>query len=102
MAKPKYDFIIEAVHYGNGTIVWARGYRRRFFHYSDREIHSRDEILRWLQEGRRIAVGRRRPLEGNTFDIEDEVALTVREGRPFLVRKKQTSLDRELDGVPVL
>lgn len=102
MGKPKYDFIIEAVHYDNGHIAWVRGYRRLLFHYSDWEIHSREEIIRWLQEGRRIAVGRRRPLEGNSFDIEDEVGLTVRDGKPFLVRKKQSSLDRELDGVPVL
>ncbi len=102
MAKPKYDFIIEAVHYGNGHIAWARGYRRRFVHYSDWEIHPRETIIQWLREGKRIAVGRRRPLQGNEFDILDEVVLVHRQGQPFLTTRKRPQAQRELEGTPIL
>ncbi len=100
MSKPKYEFIIEAVHRENGRVAWVRGYRRRFVHYSDREILSRGELIRWLVEGKAVAVGQRRPLMGNDFDIQDEVVLLFREGKPWLGTASNPQGERELEGVP--
>ncbi len=102
MAKPKFDFIIEAVHRENGQVAWVRGYRRRFVHYSDVEIVPRETLIRWLHQGRRIAIGRRRPLHGNEFDIHATVGLTWREGRPWLINETRPDGPRELEGVPEL
>ncbi len=100
MGKPKYDFIIEAVHRENGRVAWARGYRRRFVHYSDVEILPRETLVKWLAEGKRVAVGRRRRLMGNTFEIQGDVALILREGKPWLINEASPEGPQELDGVP--
>ena len=100
MSKPKYDFIIEAVHRENGRVAWVRGYRRRYVHYSDREILPREELLRWLSQGKAVAVGTRRPYLGNEFDIQAEVVLLFREGRPWLATTRNPEGERELEGVP--
>ncbi|NPA30621.1 MAG: hypothetical protein GXO37_01320, partial [Chloroflexi bacterium] len=100
-----YDIILEAVHYGpdGKTIEWARGYERIFSHYTDRRIFTRQDLIRALRQGKRIAVGRRKPLMGNQFDILGEVTLAPHGNDLWLVLK-DTAPDapRELWGVPQL
>ncbi len=100
MGRPKYDFIIEAVHRENGRVAWVRGYRRRFVHYSDVEILPRETLLQWLAEGKSVAVGQRRPLLGNTFEIQGNVGLILRDGEPWIINEASPDSPQELGGVP--
>ena len=100
-----YDIILEAVHYGpdGQTIEWARGYERLFSHYTDRRLYTRQDLIRALRQGKRIAVGQRKPLMGNQFDIQGEVTLAPHGNDLWLVLKERgTEAARELDGTPVL
>jgi len=100
-----YDIVLEAVHYGpdGKTIEWARGYERIFSHYTDRRIFTRQDLLRALRQGKRIAVGRRKPLMGNQFDILGEVTLLPYGNDLWLVLQGATyETPRELDGAPRL
>ncbi len=100
-----FDIILEAVHYGpdGRTIAWARGYERLFSHYTDRRIFTRQDLIRALRQGKRIAVGQRRPLMGNQFAIQGEVVLAPHGSDLWLVTKgTPQDAPRELAGVPHL
>ncbi len=100
-----YDIILEAVHYApdGKTIAWARGYERLFSHYTDRRIFSRADLIRALRQGKRIAVGQRKPLLGNQFDIQGEVVLAPHGSDLWLMMKgAEREAPRELAGVPHL
>ncbi len=100
-----YDIILEAVHYGpdGQTIAWARGYERIFSHYSDRRLYTRHDLIRALRQGKRIAVGQRKPYLGNQFTIQGEVTLSPHGNDLWLVLKgSEQEAQRELMGTPVL
>ncbi len=100
-----YDIVLEAVHYGpdGRTIEWARGYERLFSHYSDRRIFTRQDLIRALRQGKRIAVGQRKPQMGNQFDIQGTVTLAPHGSDLWLTIQGATpEAERELAGVPQL
>jgi hypothetical protein len=69
MAK-KTDCIIETVRYApDGKIDMVRAYERRGAAFSDHFLLARTELVARLRQGKRFAVGVRRPYMGGQFDI---------------------------------
>lgn len=80
MAKPQYDGIVAAVHYGpDDEIAWVRVYERRGPTFSDRVIIQRQDLVQRLKAGKRFFVGNRQPYLASTFEVSHLVRL-VQEG----------------------
>ena len=85
MANLKLDVIIEAVRFApGGQIECVRGYERRGPVFSDRIILSRDELVRRLESGKKIALGERIAYQGATFKTGAELELVKENGSVFI------------------
>jgi hypothetical protein len=74
MAKPKYDGVIEAVHYHpDGKVAWVRVYERRGATFSDRMIVDRPTLIERMKAGRKYMAGKRVPLMAATFETSTPV-----------------------------
>ncbi len=72
MAKPKYDTVVEAVHYQpDGQVAWVRAYHRRGPTFSDWMILKRPELVESLKAGKRIVTGKRVAYMAGTFEVGD-------------------------------
>jgi hypothetical protein len=101
MARAKFDFVVEAVHYApDGQIVWVRGFERRGPTYSDRVILRREDLLTRLRGGKRVMTGRRVPQMAGTFEVESPVQIAKLNGEEFLVSGDSERKGDFLEGVP--
>ncbi len=103
MAKPKFDGVIEAVHYQpDGQVEWVRAYERRGPAFSERILLDRQTLVERLVAGQRFVVGKRLPYLGSTFEVSQPVHLVQRsDGDALVVGDVQGEQDR-LEGVPVI
>ena len=103
MAKPKYDGVVEAVHYqSNGRVEWVMAYQRRGATFSDHLMLSRQTLIDHLSAGKRYVVGRRLLYLGGTFEVSKPLRLLQKDGHKILVvGDLQVDQDR-LEGVPVI
>ncbi len=103
MAKPKFDGVIEAVHYQpDGQVDWVRAYERRGPAFSERILLDRQTLVERLMAGQRFVVGKRLPYLGSTFAVSQPVRLVQRsDGDALVVGDVQGEEDR-LEGVPVI
>jgi hypothetical protein len=82
MAGPKYDGIVEAVHYKpDGQVDWVRVFERRGPTFSDYLILKRDALVSRLKAGKKFMVGRRVPTMASTFEVSSPVKLVTAGGR---------------------
>lgn len=103
MANPKYDGVIEAVHYTDGGQVdWVRAYLRRGPTWSDRVIIKRQDLIDEIKDGRKMMVGKRVEFMGGSFDVSSPVEVTGAAGKEVLVTSSKDSNRDHLEGVPVL
>lgn len=78
MARPKYDIVLEAVHYTpDGKIDWVRGYERRGAAFSDRMIWKRDRLADLLRQGKKVVTGQRKEFWGSSFEVDRPVILNA-------------------------
>ncbi|HLA97449.1 MAG TPA: hypothetical protein VJL34_03265 [Anaerolineales bacterium] len=103
MAKPKYDGVVESVHYKpDGEVDWVRAFERRGAIFTDWVLIDRQTLIQRLKNGKKYVVGRRIPLMGGTFEITQPLRL-VRFGDKDVLIVGEAQADRDrLDGVPVV
>jgi hypothetical protein len=103
MAKPKYDGIIQAVHYQpDGQVGWVRAFLRRGPTFSDYILLDRQTLIQHLKDGKRYWIGQRTPQLASTFEVTQPLRLFSQDGKDFLVAG-EGSADRDtLKGVPVI
>jgi hypothetical protein len=103
MARPKYDIVIEAVHYlPSGTIEWVRVYERRGSAFSDCILIKRKELVERLKNGKKAYGGKRLPYLAGTFMVGEPLRLASKDGKEILVSGKATNERDYLAGVPVI
>jgi hypothetical protein len=103
MARPKYDGIIEAVHFKDeGIVDWVRAYLRRGPTWSDLTLLNREELIDQLKSGKRFVTGKRSEYMGTTFETADTVNLIEKNNHNILIAGEKQSETDCLDGVPIL
>jgi len=103
MANPKYDGVIEAVHYTKGGQVdWVRAYLRRGPTWSDRIIMKRQNLIDEIKSGRKMMIGKRVALMAGTFEVSSPVLTAGASGKEVLVTSGSDSSRDQLEGTPVL
>jgi hypothetical protein len=103
MGKPKFDFVIEAVHYtSDSQIAWVRGFERRGPTFSDCVILGREELLIRLKGGDRIMTGQRIPLMAGSFEVDRRLQIDQIFGEEFVVAGGPGENGDQLPGVPVI
>ena len=103
MAKPKFDFVVEAVHYtDDGHIAWVRGFERRGPTFSDRVIVERDNLFMRLKVGERVIIGQRVPQMAGTFELGEVIQLDQVFGEEYLIVGGHEVKGDHLQGVPII
>ncbi len=103
MAKPKFDGVVEAVHYKpDGRVAWVRAYLRRGPTYSDWLLLDRQALIERLKSGKRFVVGRRVLLKASTFEVTKPLQVLQKNGQEILVVGEVQADQDCLEGVPVL
>lgn len=103
MAKNKYDYVVEAVHYNpDGQVEWVRAFERRGPTFSDHVLIERKSIIERLKAGNNFMVGKRVPRMGGTFEVSVPLRLVNASGKEVLVTGDQQADQDHLEGVPVL
>jgi hypothetical protein len=103
MFGPKYDGVIEAVHYTpDGQVEWVRAYERRGAAFSDCVILDRAKLIERLKARKRFMVGRRIPQMAATFDTSVPVRLIREKGQEILVTGYIKQNQDYLEGVPII
>lgn len=103
MAKPKFDGVVEAVHYKpDGQVDWVRTYLRRGPTFSDYILLDRQTLIEHLKAGKRYFAGERVPQMASTFQMTQPLRVVTRDGKEILVTG-DTQVDQDrLEGVPLL
>jgi hypothetical protein len=103
MAKPKYDTVVEAVHYQpDGQVDWVRVYDRRGPTFSDWLILNRAELVNSIKAGKRVVTGRRVQQMASTFEVDDKLRLVQSSGGEVLVAGNGEAAKDHLPGVPMV
>jgi hypothetical protein len=103
MANPKYDGVIEAVHYTkDGQVDWVRAFLRRGPTWSDRVIMKRQDLIDEIKSGRKVMLGKRVKMMGGTFEVSSPVQVSDASGKEVLVLSGKDSNRDQLEGVPVI
>ena len=103
MAKPKFDGVVQAVHYNpDGQVAWVRVFLRRGPTFSDRVMLDRKTLITNIQSGKRFVAGQRVLQMASTFEIQDPVRVLEKDGKQFLVTGSRQADGDNLEGVPVL
>ena len=103
MAKPKYDGVIEAVHYDDqGQILWVRGFLRRGPIWSDYVRLDRQELIDKINSGMRLMTGERIHYYGGTFETSDQVKVIKVNEHEILVAGDNGAKSDDLRGVPLI
>jgi hypothetical protein len=103
MASPKYDGVVEAVHYTqDGKVGWVRVYERRGPTFSDRIVLDRTTFVERLKAGRKYVAGKRIPLKASTFETSVPIRLLQDGGESILVTGDQKSTRDNLEGVGII
>jgi hypothetical protein len=103
MAKPKYDTVVEAVHFQpDGQIAWVRAYHRRGPIFSDWMIMKRPELVASLKAGKKVFAGRRVEHLGGTFEVADQLHLIQKSGGEAIVAGNGESARDHLPEVPLV
>lgn len=102
--KPKYDGVVDAVHYNpDGSVKWLRAYERRGPTFSDRVLIPREEMMDKLKAGKVYMIGRRVHLLGSTFEVGKQIQVANSgSGEVLVVGDNGHSNQDHLEGVPVI
>jgi hypothetical protein len=103
MARTTFDGVIEAAHYKpDGQVDRVRAYLRRGPTFSDRIMLNRSTLIEHLKSGKRYLTGKRIPFMASTFQVDQPLQITQKDGREILVTAGlQTDKDC-LAGIPII
>ena len=102
MRRPKFDAVIEAVHYApDGKIALARIYERRGATWSDRILLDRRDLVARLELGKQFVTGQRKVFWASTFEVGEAVQYLARGERGVITTSGQAAEKDLLAGVPV-
>ncbi len=103
MAKPKFDGVVEAVHYkADGEVDWVRAFERRGPTFSDYLLIKRDELIKKLKSGKKYMVGKRVPYMASTFEVTQSLRVVSVDGEDVLVTGDHQAGHDFLEGVPII
>jgi hypothetical protein len=103
MASPKYDGVIEAIHfYANGQMDWVRVFLRRGPTFSDGILLDRPGLLALLKDGKRFWIGQRLARLASTFKLAEPLHLVTYHNEDFLVVGDRQAEHDFLEGIPVI
>jgi len=103
MFGPKFDGVIEAVHYTpDGQVAWVRVYERSGAAFSDCVILDRAKLVERLKAKKRFVAGRRVPRMAATFDTSVPVRLIREQGREVLITGYLKREQDYLEGIPII
>lgn len=102
MPKFKADGVVEAVRYAeDGNIAIVRLYERHGATWSDVVLIERAELIRRIQQGKRIFAGQRKPYLGGMFETGSRIVCLEQDGRHIVVSEGQPSSRDWLADVPI-
>jgi len=102
-SRPKYEGIIEAVHYNSdGRIDWVRAYERRGPTWSDHVLLDREKLIERLNAGKRFYAGKRVEYQASEFEVGAPIHLVQIEGGDVLVTGDVKTSQDQLAGVPII
>ena len=103
MARPKYDGVVEAVHYQeDGQVAWVRAFLRRGPIWSDIILLNRQALIEHLRAGKRFVAGKRVPRMAGTFETSDPLKIITKDGQEVLVLGDRQADRDDLHGIPIL
>jgi hypothetical protein len=103
MASPKYDGVIEAIHFhANGQMDWVRVFLRRGPTFSDSILLDRSGLVALLKAGKRFWVGQRLARLASSFNLAEPLRLITYRNEEFLVVGNRQVEHDFLDGIPVI
>jgi len=103
MAKPKFDGVVEAVHYKpDGQVDWVRTYLRRGSTFSDLILLDRQTLIEHLRSGKKYVVGKRVPRLASTFEVSHPIRVIQRNGKEVLVTGDDSADQDRLQDVPLV
>lgn len=102
MRRPKFDAVIEAVHYApDGKIALARIYERRGATWSDRILLDRRDLVARLKRGKQFVTGQRKVFWASTFEVGEAVQYLARGERGVITTSDQAAENDLLADTPV-
>jgi hypothetical protein len=100
-ASRTLDIVLVAARYKqNGTLKFAKGYKRRGVVWSDLNIFDREMLMNMVRAGKQIFTGNPVKLPGN-YEPINRVRVEERNGAARLVANGSSSSEDDL-GLPVL
>jgi hypothetical protein len=103
MARPKFDGVVESVHYKeDGQVAWVRAFLRRGPTWSDRILLDRKTLLEQIKAGKRFVAGKRVPLLGGTFETSVLLKIQETDSQEVIVVGDSLAGRDDLGGVPLL
>jgi len=103
VAKPKYDGVIEAIHFSpDGKVDWARTYLRRGPTFSDYILLDRQSLLEHIHAGKKFYIGKRIPQMGGVFEITDQVLVHKINGQEYLMTQVGDTERDRLENAPII
>jgi len=101
MKRPKFDAVIEAVHYApDGKIALARIYERRGATWSDRILLGRGDLVAQLKRGKQFVTGQRKVFWASTFEVGEAVQYLARGNRDVITTSEGAAERDFLAGTP--
>lgn len=103
LSRPKYDGVVDAVHYApDGNVAWVRAYERRGSTWSDHVLLDREALIYRLKSGKRFFAGNRVEFEGGEFEVGPRITLQESAAGPLLTTDHSASDHDSLAPIPVL
>jgi hypothetical protein len=103
MARPKYDGIVQAVHYTpQGQVAWVRVFLRRGPTWSDVILLDRQSLIDQIGAGKRFMAGDRVPLLAGSFEVSKPIKILSKDDGKILITGDLVSEKDCLDGVPLV
>jgi hypothetical protein len=100
-ASRTLDIVLVAARYKeDGTLQFAKGYKRRGFVWTDLCIFDRETLMKMVRDGKRIFTGNPENLPGN-YEPINRVRVEERDGTSCLVANGSGSSEDDLR-LPIL
>ncbi|KAA3645504.1 MAG: hypothetical protein DWQ07_13635 [Chloroflexi bacterium] len=102
-SRPKYDGVVEAVHYeDDGQVAWVRAYERRGPTWSDHVLLDRQTLINRLKKGRRFYAGDRNEFQASEFEVSSRIKLVKTKNGEAIVLGKDKAEKDDLGSLPVI
>lgn len=101
-ATQKFDGVIEAVHRSpDGSIEYARLYKRRGSTWSDHVLVPREELIQQIAAGKKFTLGERKMFEGSNFKLLTPITVEGSGANKVLVSDTDANATIDLPNAPI-